>query len=229
VHPPPSTRGRSGALLLALGASTLVGACSFVLTLPEEEDPRANGGAGPSVAGGRGGSGQGAEVLDGGGVAETGGVTGSGGTGATSSGGTDLDARAPLGGGGTTGTGGAPTDGDGRAPDCCDCDGDGFDGPQCGGDDCDDSDSRVFPGQELYFATETIGGGFDYDCDGSEEKEHTQATRCNLLDLGDCTTQPEGFLDPLPACGAPGEYGVCKSDLVGCSKDVQSLRTMRCR
>ena len=42
----------------------------------------------------------------------------------------------------------------------CDTDGDGFDDPGCGGDDCDDTDSSVFPGAP------EVCDGVDSDCDG---------------------------------------------------------------
>src|SRR5438045_8565449 len=46
---------------------------------------------------------------------------------------------------GTTGTGG-----------CCDCDGDGHSSMACpGGDDCDDNNKDVFPGQLMYFPVPT--------------------------------------------------------------------------
>lgn len=57
-----------------------------------------------------------------------------------------------------------------RAPDAradtgdtggCDRDGDGFDAPFCGGDDCNDGDASVHPGAE-----EVLEDGLDQDCDG---------------------------------------------------------------
>lgn len=44
----------------------------------------------------------------------------------------------------------------------CDEDGDGFEGTQCDGDDCDDEDGDVFPG-----ADEIYGDEADQDCDGN--------------------------------------------------------------
>ena len=65
--------------------------------------------------------------------------------------------------------------GDGIDQDCdgvdqgCDCtepdeDGDGYDRPECGGDDCDDLDETVYPGAE-----EECGDGVDQDCDGVDQ------------------------------------------------------------
>ncbi len=44
----------------------------------------------------------------------------------------------------------------------CDLDGDGYDDPICGGEDCDDGDPTVSPGIE-----EVCGDGIDNDCDGT--------------------------------------------------------------
>jgi len=46
------------------------------------------------------------------------------------------------------------------APDCWDDDGDGYDDEACGGDDCDDTDPAVNPGE-----VETCDNGVDDDCD----------------------------------------------------------------
>ena len=46
-------------------------------------------------------------------------------------------------------------------PDCWDDDGDGYDDEACGGDDCDDADPAVNPGE-----LETCDNGIDDDCDG---------------------------------------------------------------
>ena len=45
----------------------------------------------------------------------------------------------------------------------CDGDGDGVDGTVCGGEDCDDTDSTVYP-----MAGDTYGDGVDGDCDGMD-------------------------------------------------------------
>ena len=52
----------------------------------------------------------------------------------------------------------------------CDEDGDGYDHPDCGGEDCDDEDASVHP-----WAGDSYGDGLDQDCDGydCEAGEHS--------------------------------------------------------
>ncbi len=76
-------------------------------------------------------------------------------------------------------------------PWCCDHDGDGYSGPQCGGSDCNDNDSSVHPG-----ATEICNDGKDNNCDG----------------LTDCQDWAHCF----DACCYDVGYG-CSNDLQCCS------------
>jgi len=103
----------------------------------------------------------------------------------------------PSGGGG--GGGPAPT----TPPTCVnyypDLDGDGFGGAgsgnpvlvcpgdpipsgygqvQSGGTDCDDSDSRVHPGQNSFFTTPSKGGTWNYDCDSQITHQYAVLNKC---------------------------------------------------
>ena len=65
---------------------------------------------------------------------------------------------------------GIDQDCDGEDPPCeceepTDADGDGHLRPECGGDDCDDTDPDIYPG-----APEICGDGIDQDCDGADEE-----------------------------------------------------------
>lgn len=66
------------------------------------------------------------------------------------------------------------------------------------GDDCDDADDRVFPGQTRCFQEPSAVVGFDYDCDGAR-------TRC-LTDVGYCggCGGEFGWTGGVPDCGGSG-------------------------
>jgi hypothetical protein len=102
------------------------------------------------------------------------------------------------------------------APDC-DADHDGYTSlstPGCTGNDCDDDDSNVHPGQTAFFTVERASGGFDYDCDGVEERAWSEALDCSLLGgsvLNGCEGQ--GFSGSVPACGTSGSWIECAPTL----------------
>jgi hypothetical protein len=111
----------------------------------------------------------------------------------------------------------------------CDCDGDEFFAEACAGEDCDDQNKDVFPGQTLFFDESARTIGFDYNCDDQSEREFTPEVNCSGLSLG-CEDQSEGFLDSLPSCGNTGPWGRCKVDGLTCVGDViDTTRVMRCR
>ena len=107
----------------------------------------------------------------------------------------------------SSGTGGGP---------CCDCDHDGYPSKAlCGGDDCDDADPVVHPGQTMYFATPSPNPnvGFDYDCSGTPDPEYPSPLHCNAL-MGVNCDAGVGFLNAVPPCGATGSWGSCQSGTV---------------
>ncbi|MBT3219570.1 MAG: hypothetical protein HN348_10810 [Proteobacteria bacterium] len=59
---------------------------------------------------------------------------------------------------------GCPVVGDDEVEELMDRDGDGWDSPQYGGEDCDDEDATIHPG-----AQEICGDGIDNNCDGGAE------------------------------------------------------------
>ena len=138
----------------------------------------------------------------------TGGDAGSpGGSSSTSSGGST----------GTTGTGG-----------CCDCDGDGHRSTACNGDDCDDNNAAVHPGQMDFFDKATSSNSFDYDCSMKIEFEYP-SVNCAVPIGVLCDTTTFGFLgDGQPPCGMTGDLGHCISG-VSCTKHVeQAGAPVRC-
>jgi len=93
-------------------------------------------------------------------------------------------------------------------PDCVDldADGDGFDGPLGANNDCDDFEPLAFPGQTGFFASPTAGGGFDYNCDGTEAMQYPSGFSCPAC------YPAFGWRDGMspglpPACGGSGTWG----------------------
>lgn len=67
--------------------------------------------------------------------------------------------------------------------------------------DCDDADSRAFPGQTLRFATPRANGSYDYDCSGTEDPEPLALGRCEVLGQG-CDYRPGLAPGEVARCGA---------------------------
>jgi hypothetical protein len=138
--------------------------------------------------------------------------------------------------------GGASLDSGTRAPDDdanvgnCDADGDGATGEACGGDDCDDEDAEVYPGQERYFTEASERRGFDYDCDGIISRPPSEVQLSCALELAQCDTELQGFFgDALPPCGELGDWGGCVvEEIVGgipgsCAERKDEERRAACR
>jgi hypothetical protein len=137
------------------------------------------------------------------------------------------------GGGGSTGASTSTTGGAGTTP-CCDCDGDGVNGPQCAmmpPVDCDDMNRDVHPNQTMFFDKPAdMNRGYDYDCSNAIEREFGSVD-CNALLGVMCNTMTEAFLGTTPpACGQPGKWGKCVlSGGVNCVEDVKDTsRVVRC-
>ncbi len=210
--------------LSSLGASIVATGCFVVIG----DIPEGSGGA------------QLADAASGGGNAGSGGISGS--SGSPSGGASGAGASAGDGGvggaSGNAGSAGAASTGGNGGSVCvnppCDCDGDGYDKLGCvqdGGtpDDCDDTDPDAFPGQLGWFhEMRNDGAGFDYNCDGQEEREFSEITCGGLSNLL-CLQQAVGFHQPAQPCGQPGSYGQCKWQGLGCVNDVTSpAKIVRC-
>lgn len=198
---------------------------------------RASGGS-VSAGGREGEPGSGGAPSSGGATSGSGGAASGGSSaGGASSGGTGAGASggAPTGGSSSGGASGG-SGGSGSCVTPCDCDGDGYlsDSMACGGNDCDDEDNRVHPGQTQYFTERSLNDrvGFDYDCSGTLERDPLQgstALSCLDLDLLACENV-QGFQAPLPACGQPGSWAECKGVLLVCSASVLDTNVIaRCR
>jgi hypothetical protein len=106
------------------------------------------------------------------------------------------------------------------------------------GDDCNDANAQVFPGQTV-FQSRPIEGmpadrDFDYDCDGEEESIFDEGVgSCELV--GRSCLPTLGFIDAIPACGESAfMLGRCRmtmlpSGILGCvALPDSSLRIQRC-
>ena len=117
----------------------------------------------------------------------------------------------------------------------------------CGAYDCDDGDTDVHSGQMAWFsAPYDLGGGtadrFDYNCDGVDQKQHTNmSTSLCCADLGgNCVGEAGGpGCDPygwdtatvsdIPECGETADFLLCAFDLTfNCVETVQPV-TQTCR
>jgi hypothetical protein len=117
----------------------------------------------------------------------------------------------------------------------CDRDEDGEPSETCGGEDCDDSDPNVHPGQANHFTEPSERVGFDYDCNGFIERDPAEPSLSCGLELAQCDVEAQGFMDdPLPACGEQGSWGQCvQGDLAGlpgmCAGEKLEDRRAACR
>lgn len=228
----------------------LVSGCGLIVDLPDAQvddgGSVGTGGAGDGDDNGDGdGSageqetgGTGSVLGDGDGDEPVGGDGGKRGDGGSPMGGMSSDSGGSDSGGSDSGgsppTGGDPSTGgtSGECEEPCDCDGDGAlrDDVECGGDDCDDDDNRVFPDQTMFFSTpanEVIG--FDYNCDGDIQRPpgQDQTLNCAAISLGSCSTT-QGF-EELPVCGGRADWGTCVSGTLKCVfSSVEDNRIMRC-
>lgn len=192
----------------------------------------ANGGSGTRSAGGFGSGGEAGALLET--SSSAGGSSGANATatgGASSGGGIGTGGGTASGGGtqasgGSGGSGGSETSSGGSSgcSDPCDCDDDGALSKACDGDDCDDTDDRVKPGQAEYFTEPVDSVGFDYNCSGKLET-NGESLSCGLV----CNEDEQGYLGSAPSCGNPGSWGRCKSGTLTCSmEELDAARVLRC-
>ncbi len=144
-----------------------------------------------------------------------------GGGGSADAAGADGARRGDGGGAGSDGALDADAPGFDAAPPC-DLDRDGHTSKACGGDDCCDNDARVHPGAPDYQPAPTACGGFDYDCNGKEERE-TPVASCQSGVL----CRGSGFDQDTP-CGAQSAHTSCLGALYVCYQ-THETQTQQCR
>ena len=107
----------------------------------------------------------------------------------------------------------------------------GYVAPREDGFDCYDQNAKAFPGSRKYQSKHRGDDSFDYDCNGSSDREYAQLGECS--DSGN-TASPEGWHGSIPDCGKSGRW------LDDCDRRVSfrrglhvvsetTPRTQRCR
>jgi hypothetical protein len=120
----------------------------------------------------------------------------------------------------------------GPATACADPDGDGFgalgsDLAACAGSttepDCADDSGDARPGQTQFFTAPLAAGGFDYSCDGKEERQYPSPAECS----GKCSGG--GWQSSVPGCGQSAPWAECVFGKTGCVAQPQGTRVQGCR
>lgn len=98
-----------------------------------------------------------------------------------------------------------------------------------GGDCCDD-DYRVFPGQKSFFSAASFCGGYDFNCDGVEDKQDT-SRYAGCDSWPSCGARIGWAASASPSCGVQATYvtGGCGWGLFGCDKANTQQRRQACR
>ncbi len=92
--------------------------------------------------------------------------------------------------------------------------------------DCNDNNADVFPGQTKYFDAPIAGGtSFDYNCNGSVEKEPGGPVNCQHQGS---YCDGDGWQGAGPACGQSGNWVQCVKNGGTCDQVVQPKK-QRCR
>lgn len=110
----------------------------------------------------------------------------------------------------------------------CDVDNDTFKGPQCGGNDCCDTDPNAHPNQMQFFTFQDGCHSWDYNCDGTTEYEFPQNIPCTGTPTLGCNGGP-GFLG-TEDCGQNGPYGSCQANgALACALKQTGTDTQGCQ
>ncbi len=115
--------------------------------------------------------------------------------------------------------------------DPCDCDGDGVrsEAGVCGGNDCDDEDSRANPTSSYRADLPSPDTKGDWNCDRFTERLIKQVNVKCTGTLDNCPSGREGLRKDV-GCGELGEYVVCKPGGIGGCNEVDSgITRQECR
>jgi hypothetical protein len=70
--------------------------------------------------------------------------------------------------------------------------------------DCGDSDPDVYPGRSYFEEDATKGGGYDWNCDGRDERESARKGGCSYSSrIKGCVMAAEGWYEGLMTSGVP--------------------------
>lgn len=100
--------------------------------------------------------------------------------------------------------------------------------------DCLDSNNQVHPGQTAFFAFERGDGKYDYNCDGSSEKQWTGTTTGCIASFSNlsCDVGSSGWQGSEKACGTSGNYldscGTTIGSIFACLDCYQYLTAAAC-
>ncbi len=95
--------------------------------------------------------------------------------------------------------------------------------------DCFDNNDEAYPGASDFQTQQRGDGSFDFDCDGSEEKQHQTLGSCYVDGLGLCHLDQAGWVGGVPPCGVNGNWlSNCVGVQAYCHQTV-SLVTQACR
>lgn len=94
--------------------------------------------------------------------------------------------------------------------------------------DCCDADGRVHPGQGGWFAGSSGGsacGGWDFDCDGNEQRQYPSSYNCYTLagSVPTCYQAALGWRNAPPACGTSGTWVTSCTGTGSCSLGTTSM------
>lgn len=94
--------------------------------------------------------------------------------------------------------------------------------------DCDDTDSRAHPGQTNYYTGQRNSGGWDYDCNGSEDKRtYADATGCAEDTVDPTVCVETGSANRTGNCGGSVDADRCPA-AAPCAL-IQDTATQACR
>jgi hypothetical protein len=75
--------------------------------------------------------------------------------------------------------------------------------------DCYDSNNKAYPGASTYYSYDRGDGSYDYNCNGSDEKQYTATTggcSWSVITYIACDVNGEGFDGSVPGCGSTGQW-----------------------